>query len=265
VRWRPAAALRYKTAVRLACALVLLAACSSTDGERGHFDAATWGDALMAQTRKPDQLLLELGLLEATAGLAPFDHQLQEEATENATITEGSTANGDGVAVGLTALALGQGIADAAGGDDAHSLEVLGESFLLTEGVVELLKHTVNRERPSKDSKQSFPSGHTSYAFNMATFLQRRMADSCDGWAGDLGYLAYVPAAYVGIDRIEANRHWPSDVAFGAFLGVLLTNVVYDAHYGTAQQAGIFGVRGLSLEPAVMPDGGGGLSVALRF
>ena len=253
--------------MKLHCApLALLAACSSTgDGPYGHFDGAPWANALAAQTRKPDQLLIELGLLEASIGLAPFDHDIQKEATDDTPITEGSQANGDGTAIGLTVLAVGQGIVDAAGGDNGHSFEVLGESFLLTEAIVEGLKYTVRRQRPSKDSHDSFPSGHTSYAFQMATFLQRRIADSWEGGAADLGYLAYVPAAYVGINRVEADRHWPSDVAFGAFLGVFLTNVVYDAHYGTAEQPGIFGVRRLSVGPEVLPGGGGGVAFALRF
>jgi len=141
---------------------------------------------------------------------------------------------------------------------------VLGESVLLTEGFTELLKHTVNRERPAHDSHSSFPSGHTSFAFSTATFLQRRIADLDDGLGGDLSYLLYLPATYVGINRVEANRHWPSDVAFGAFLGVFLTNVVYDAHYGGAGNKGLFGVRGLGLETSPLPDGGQ-VTFVLRF
>jgi len=189
---------------------------------------------------------------------------LQHSATEDKPITEGSTANGDGTAVGLGVLARGVGIRDWIGGDEARSLEVLGESLAVTEGLTELLKHTVGRERPSGNSNTSFPSGHTSFAFSMATFVQRRVKDLGTGWSGDLGYLAYLPAAYVGIDRVEANRHWPSDVAFGAFPGILLTNVVYDAHYGSAEYTGILGVKGLGIEADPLPDGVG-INLVLHF
>jgi membrane-associated phospholipid phosphatase len=232
--------------------LLATAACSTTDPASpigGHFDPRVWGAAVRTQFERPDQLALEVSLLAITAGLAPFDHRLQQESNEDQTFTRGGTASGDGVAVGLGALAVGVGAGEWIGGDGGHSAEVLFESFVLTDGLTEVLKHTVRRRRPGDSSADSFPSGHTSFAFSMATFLQRRIADSFDGWVGDLGYLMYLPAAYVGIDRSEANRHWPTDVAFGAFLGVLCTNVVYDAHYGSAGQPGLFGVQGLRLEP----------------
>src|SRR6185503_7530440 len=48
------------------------------------------------------------------------------------------------------------------------------------------------------DSKSSFPSGHTNFAFVAATHLARSIADSTDEWYGNLGYLFWLPAAYVG-------------------------------------------------------------------
>ncbi len=251
----------------LRCLLLAPVACSTT-GARGwldaHLDGAAWGHALAVQTQRPEQLGLELALLEATAALATQDHRLQEEATENQTITEGSTNNGDGTAVGLTALAFGMSAGDWIGGDHGESVEVLLESFAVTEGLTGLLKGAVGRQRPNQSGHSSFPSGHTSYSFAMATFLQRRVADAFGPDYAPLGYLAYLPAAYVGINRVESNHHWPSDVAFGAFLGLFVTNIVYDAHYGDAGQPGIFSGRGLRLEPEVGPDGGG-LSMVLRF
>ncbi|MCA8964840.1 MAG: phosphatase PAP2 family protein [Planctomycetes bacterium] len=243
--------------------LLLVAGCAATE-PGGHFDPAAWGAALRGQLDRPDQLAIELGLLTATAVAAPFDHQLQQDLNEDQSFTHGSTTNGDGVAVGLGVLAVGTGIGEWIGGDGGHATEVLLESFILTDGLTELLKHTVRRDRPGGDGNDSFPSGHTSFAFSMATFLQRRIADCNDGWIADLSYLAYAPAAYVGIDRMEANRHWPTDVAFGAFLGVLCTNVVYDAHYGTAEHPGLFGVHGLSVEPVLDPDRTE-ISLVLRF
>lgn len=230
----------------------------------GHFAGQTWGAAFAAQLQKPDQLAIEASLLVASVALTPFDRRLQQESNEDQQFTEGSTANGDAVAVGLGVMAVGLGATEWIAGDGGHSAEVLAESFLITDGVTEVLKHSIRRDRPGDGSPDSFPSGHTSFAFSMATFLQRRISDSCDGWAGNLGYLTYLPAAYVGIDRSEANRHFPTDVAFGAFLGVLLTNVVYDAHYGSPGQPGLFGVRGLGVEPQLDQDGGG-MALVLRF
>lgn len=250
-------------------ALFLFAtACSTSDGRTwfgSHFDAAVWGRALTAQTQKTDQLLLAAVPLAATVALVPFDHKLQKESNEDQTITEGSTANGDGTAAGLAVMAGGLATGEWIAGDDGHAMETLIESFVVADGVTEVLKVAVGRQRPARDSNSSFPSGHTSFAFTMATFLQRRLRDLDDGVLGWLGYLLYLPAAYVGIDRSEANRHYPTDVAFGAFLGIFLTNTVYDAHYGAAGQPGLFGVRGLRVEPDGGPDGGAGAALVWRF
>jgi hypothetical protein len=65
---------------------------------------------------------------------------------------------------------------------------------------------------------------------------------------------------------VEANRHFPTDVAFGAFLGVTLTNVIYDAHYGDEHRRGIFAPEhsGFHVEPEVKEDGFG-VVLAYRF
>lgn len=229
-----------------------------------HFEGRFWTGALASQAERPQQLALEAGLLGATVALLPFDHRLQQEAGEDRRVTRANTANGDAADAGLAVLATGLGVADWANGDRGQALEVLVESFVASEGATEILKRAVSRKRPTGTGHSSFPSGHTSFAFNMATFVQRRVADSTDGWVGNLGYLAYLPATYVGINRVEADRHWPTDATFAAFLGVFVTNVVYDAHYGSEAHEGLFGVRGLALEPTASADGPG-LALALRF
>lgn len=239
------------------------AACIAGGGCASHWDGAAWRGGLAAQWTASDQLAIASGLLATTAGLAFVDHRIQRESNEDQSLTRGDTKRGDATAVALGVGAVGLATGTWLAGDDGHGAEVLLESFIAVDGVTELLKHTVQRRRPGEDGgKDSFPSGHTSFAFGMATFLQRRLADLAPDYA-PYSYLLYLPAAYVGIDRSEANRHWPTDVAFGAFLGVFLTNVVYDAHYGTPGHAGLFGVQGLSLEADREADVG--LDLVLRF
>jgi hypothetical protein len=236
--------------------LLLFAACAAdTEDHWGrHLDGAVWVDALAYQTERPELLLPELGLLEASIGLAFADHHLQEDAVEHHPVTNGDTNNGDAADVALGVLATGLGVGELIDGDGGHGLETLGESFLLVEGTTQLLKAVVGRRRPGHGSPDSFPSGHTSFAFCMATFVARRDADLGDEWYNNLGWFAYAPATYVGINRVEGNRHWPSDVAFGAFLGLFFTNVVYDAHYGSPHHESIFTPRHhsqLTIEPMV--------------
>jgi membrane-associated phospholipid phosphatase len=82
-----------------------------------------------------------------------------------------------------------------------------------------LLKYTVKRERPDGSDSLSFPSGHTSTAFSMAT-----IASSHYGWK--VGVPAYALASCIGLTRIERDRHHLSDVIAGATLGLVVGRTV---------------------------------------
>lgn len=106
---------------------------------------------------------------------------------------------------------------------------------LTTQGV----KFAVGRTRPD-GTGLSFPSGHTATAFATATVVQRNL-----GWK--FGVPAYAAAAYVGASRIQDKRHYLSDVAFGAALGVVA---------GRSVTVGRGDAR-FSVSPTVAPGGGG--------
>ncbi len=89
------------------------------------------------------------------------------------------------------------------------------------------LKVALGRERPSvtddparfhpfslDNARQSFPSGHVVVAFSAADALAR---ESGRTWAGAL---AYGTAALVGWSRVYEDKHWASDVAGGALVGI---------------------------------------------
>ncbi len=80
------------------------------------------------------------------------------------------------------------------------------------------LKYSINRQRPNGDP-YSFPSGHTSFSFAGATFLQIRYGYT---W----GIPALALASFVGYSRIASQKHYTSDVLAGAFIGVL-TNLYF--------------------------------------
>jgi hypothetical protein len=75
------------------------------------------------------------------------------------------------------------------------------------------VKYAVGRTRPNGDPR-SFPSGHTSASFATATVLQQHY-----GWK--LGAPIYALATYTAAERVMDEKHWASDVAFGAVVGVL--------------------------------------------
>jgi hypothetical protein len=85
---------------------------------------------------------------------------------------------------------------------------------ILSQAVTGVIKKAAQRERPDGSDTRSFPSGHTSVSFASATVLHREF-----GWK--VGIPAYAAATYVGTARIEKKKHFLSDVAFGAAIGIL--------------------------------------------
>ena len=90
---------------------------------------------------------------------------------------------------------------------------------LLSQGMVQTLKYTVQRDRPDHSNSQSFPSGHSSSMFATATVLQRYY-----GWK--VGAPAYALGGYVALARMAWNRHHASDVVMGAGFGIASARTV---------------------------------------
>jgi len=95
----------------------------------------------------------------------------------------------------------------------------MADALLVNIGYTELLKAAVGRERPNGENDRSFPSGHTSNAFTLATVLERHY-----GWKA--GVPAYAVAATMGYSRIVRDKHWLSDVVAGATLGYIVGRTV---------------------------------------
>ncbi|MEO8036952.1 MAG: phosphatase PAP2 family protein [Acidobacteriota bacterium] len=110
---------------------------------------------------------------------------------------------------------------------------------LLSGGLTQALKFSVGRRRPD-GARYSFPSGHASASFATAAVLERR-------WGWRVGVPAYGAAAYVAASRLSENRHYASDVAFGAALGIVAGRAVTLRH----------GTRSWSAAPYVSRDGRG--------
>ncbi len=118
----------------------------------------------------------------------------------------------------------------AAGVEGKHAF---GEQVLLTVisalaqgGVTYILKGVTKYPRPDGSTYDAFPSGHTSSAFASATLLHKEYGHR-SLWYSVGGYGL---ATGVGALRILNNRHWLSDVLFGAGVGIGATEVVYMAY-----------------------------------
>lgn len=128
--------------------------------------------------------------------------------------------------VGLPLLRDGRGGRNHA----VRAADALGTSVLLAEG----LKFIVREKRPDGSSRDSFPSGHATAAFAVATAESQ--------WHPREAPLWYLGAAVISASRVATDRHYTQDVIAGAALG-----------YFTARLE-LSRPRGLILSPLLAPS-----------
>jgi len=119
----------------------------------------------------------------------------------------------------------------------------LVQAQILSEMLVQPLKYATHRTRPDGSNHQSFPSGHAAVTFATATVIERHL-----GWRKSL--LGYTIASYVAASRLHDNRHYLSDVVFGAAVGSIAGRTV--VHHASDYWA---------FTPVALPDGGVALMV----
>ena len=127
------------------------------------------------------------------------------------------------IAVSVVLLAVGWSFS-------RSNFKTAGIDTLLAHGIAGLvsngLKHLLGRPRPKfvhsgewqftpswASGLDSFPSGHTTASFAVATVLAKRFPA--------FGPLCFGIAAFVGLSRVIRGSHFPTDVFGGAVLGVL--------------------------------------------
>jgi membrane-associated phospholipid phosphatase len=93
---------------------------------------------------------------------------------------------------------------------------------LVQEGLVQVIKVSVNRTRPN-GQKYSFPSGHAAATFAFASVIERHLG-------ARLAWPTLLIATYVGTSRLHDNVHFLSDVVFGAALGTAVGWTVVGRH-----------------------------------
>ena len=80
------------------------------------------------------------------------------------------------------------------------------------------LKTLVDSPRPDLEDNRSFPSGHAGIAFAGAELVRMEY-----GWGWGAG--AYAVATGVCAMRLYNNKHWMSDLLFGAGAGILCAHI----------------------------------------
>ena len=107
------------------------------------------------------------------------------------------------------------------------------KSFVISTVITRGLKYALNRSRPEANQGSnfwlmgkspfsvSFPSGHTTGAFAIASVLARNYKDKT--W---VPITSYTIATGVAVSRLWTKDHWASDVFFGALVGWSVGTVV---------------------------------------
>jgi len=127
------------------------------------------------------------------------------------------------------------GIATALLKDDREGQIQFSKAFAANALVTLGLKGIIDKRRPNGECCDSFPSGHTSFAFMGATFMHRR-------YGPRYAVPAYAAAAFVAYSRVDSDKHFVEDVVAGAAIGVL------SSYFLTSRDDGI------SVVPVAGPD-----------
>lgn len=141
------------------------------------------------------------------------------------------------------------------------------KAYLLSGGASFILKHLFHRHRPGDDNppnpylwegpfpfttdNTSFPSGHTTTAFAIASVLAQGYKDKL--W---IGLTSYSVATLVGLSRVYDGKHWASDVLVGAVLGTFVGTVLSKINFNSKSN--------FSINPTTLP-GGYGMSFIYRL
>jgi len=96
---------------------------------------------------------------------------------------------------------------------DSEGRSQFYKSFFTNLAVTYALKATVDKTRPDGSNNESFPSGHTSVAFQGAAFIGKR-------YGMKYGIPAYLGATFVAWSRVESDNHYTVDVLAGAAIGI---------------------------------------------
>jgi membrane-associated phospholipid phosphatase len=181
-----------------------------------------------------------------------LDDDIHESAAKDSLGDAGDTLGGPVVSLSVaTALFIGGRFANE-GRFRAMTYD-LGVGTLVNAGYTEIIKVAVGRERPDQSDNKSFPSGHTSHSFMVATIARKHY-----GWK--LGAPMYAIAGFIGYSRLNKDKHWFSDVLAGATLGYIsgITVVRQDDKPVPAR-------RTVMVSPILGPHQQRGLQLAITF
>lgn len=102
----------------------------------------------------------------------------------------------------------------------AVAFDAIVATTIASKGITPALKQLTNRTRPNGGDDPSFPSGHATQAFTVASVVASHYEQRWVRW------LAYGLATGVAVARVDHDAHWASDVVAGAAVGAFVGRTV---------------------------------------
>ncbi len=167
----------------------------------------------------------------------------------------------------LPALCALYGYGRIAGSDRASRTALLSLESVVVSGVFTgTIKYLTHKRRPGaagaedvpwngpgfSNADLSFPSGHSTCAFAVATIIASEYGDNAI-----VPPLAYCAAALTAMSRVNDNVHWVPDIIIGSAIGHFTARTIVARHGGGS-------ACGLSVFPRAQA-GGVGLAMTYRF
>lgn len=130
-------------------------------------------------------------------------------------------------------------------------------AYVIAVAASNIFKYTFREQRPDGSSRNSFPSGHSVYAFTGAELLRIEYGP----WIGAAGYTVAIAVSAL---RIYNNRHWLNDVIGGAGIGILSARAAYWLLPWERRLFGLDRKPSASPQYSILPAGAG-LALSITF
>lgn len=175
---------------------------------------------------------------------------------------------------GIALFGIGSAIIGKGKGENWKVGLLFGEAIVLNAGLTELAKNVFRRPRPylygtylsiaekddmGKEGWRSFWSGHTSNTMCAAVFFSTVFSDLYPDskfrlpvWIGAVGL-----AAYTGVLRYQAGKHFPTDIIAGGIIGSVLGYAIPRIHRTKGNT--------MSYYPVIQGNGALGLGMQIQF
>jgi hypothetical protein len=147
--------------------------------------------------------------------LAPYDERISSalRGTSNTVGTIGDAAGGPAAMASIVGATVTASFFSQSSRFKSTAF-ALAQATAVEITIFQSMKYITQRERPDGSDNLSFPSAHAADAFTVAAVFSHYY-----GWKW--GIPLYAAAGLIAVSRVEQGKHWPSDVAAGATIGLL--------------------------------------------